>query len=343
MAAMTTISGLDSAILDWLLEPEDPGVRHLALRDLLRLDPADPELVAARAAAMRTDPIASILAAQHPEGYWVKPGAGYGPKYSGTTWQVVFLEQLGADGDDPRVRAACDYLIGHTQSTSGGFGYKAGERVPPPSTVVHCLNGNLVRALVRLGWAADPRVQRAIAWEAEAVTGEGNMHFNAATPGPGFRCGVNGGEPCGWGAAKGLLGLAAVPSALRTPAVERAIALGVEFLLSVDPSTAMYPMSAGNTRPNSSWFKLGFPLGYVADVLQVLEALVEAGAAGDPRLARAVEWLLGQRDRDGRWRNRYSYAGKLVKDIDRQGQPSKWVTLRACRVLRAVGEANAPL
>lgn len=341
MTRMTTTPGVDPAVLDWLLEPDDPGVRHLALRDLVQLAPDDPELVSARAAAMAADPIASILAAQHPEGYWVKPGAGYGPKYTGTTWQVVFLEQLGADGDDPRIRAACDYLIGHTQSVSGGFGYKAGERVPPPSTVIHCLNGNLVRALVRFGWASDPRVQRAIAWEAEAVTGEGGIHFNAATPGPGFRCGVNSGEPCAWGAVKGMLALAAVPPALRTPVVERAIARGVEFLLSVDPSTAMYPMPPGNTRPNSSWFKLGFPLGYVADVLQVLEALVEAGAAGDARLAPAIDWLLAQRDKDGRWRNRYSYAGKLVKDIDRQGQPSKWVTLRACRVLRAVREANA--
>jgi hypothetical protein len=26
----------------------------------------------------------------------------------------------------------------------------------------------------------------------------------------------------------------------------------------------------------------------------------------------------------------------MVVDIDHQGQPSKWVTLRACRVLKAV-------
>lgn len=338
-----TAPGVDPAILDWLLEPADPGVRHLALRDLVRLDPGDPELVTARAAAMAADPIAGILAAQHPQGYWAKAGAGYSPKYRGTVWQVTFLEQLGADGEDPRLQTACDYLITHTQTTSGGFGYRhrASEPVPPASSVIHCLNGNLVRALVGLGRAADPRVQRAIAWEAEAVTGERDIHFNTTTPGPGFRCGFNGGQRCGWGAAKGLLGLAAVPLELRTPVVERAIAQAVEFLLSVDPSTAMYPMSEGNTRPNSSWFKLGFPLGYVADVLQVMEALVDAGAAGNPRLASAVEWLLAQRDSDGRWRNRYSYAGKLVKDIDRQGEPSKWVTLRAARVLQAVGEARS--
>jgi hypothetical protein len=46
--------------------------------------------------------------------------------------------------------------------------------------------------------------------------------------------------------------------------------------------------------------------------------------------------MLAQQDEQGRWRNRYSCAGKMQVDIDRQGQPSKWVTLRACRVPQAV-------
>ena len=52
---------------------------------------------------MGADPIASILAAQHPDGYWEKPGPGYATKYRGTVWQLIFLDQLGADGDRPRV------------------------------------------------------------------------------------------------------------------------------------------------------------------------------------------------------------------------------------------------
>jgi hypothetical protein len=99
---------------------------------------------------------------------------------------------------------------------------------------------------------------------------------------------------------------------------------------------ADYPMGYGNTKPNGSWFRLGFPSGYVTDVLQVLEALAEAGAGRDPRLAHAVGWLLAQQDDEGCWANRYAYAGKMVVDIDVPGAPSRWVTLRACRVLRAV-------
>ena len=85
---------------------------------------------------------------------------------------------------------------------------------------------------------------------------------------------------------------------------------------------------------SSSWFKLGFPSGYVADVLQNLEVLGELGRARDPRLAHATEWLLSQQDDHGRWPNRYPYSGKLWADVDRRGEASKWVTLRACVFLR---------
>jgi hypothetical protein len=137
-----------------------------------------------------------------------------------------------------------------------------------------------------------------------------------------------------------VLALARIPPGRRTPPVTRAIDAGVSFLLSRDPATADYPMGYGNPNPNGSWFRMGFPSGYVTDVLQVLEALCEAGSAGDPRLGPAIDWLLAQQDDRGRWANRYAYAGKLIVDIDIQGQPSRWVTLRACRVLRAVAQSR---
>jgi hypothetical protein len=117
--------------------------------------------------------------------------------------------------------------------------------------------------------------------------------------------------------------------------VAKAIDAGVAFLLSRDPAAADYPMGWGNTRPSGSWFRLGFPSGYVADVLQNLEVLCELGHSGDARLASAIEWLLAKQDGEGRWRNEYACNGKTWIDIERQGKPSKWVTLRACRTLRA--------
>jgi hypothetical protein len=94
--------------LPWLLDESNPAVRHLALRDLLDRPADDPEVVGSRRAATRTDPIASILAAQDPAGWWIKPGVGYSPKYTGTVWQLMFLDQLGADPAEPRIRAACE-------------------------------------------------------------------------------------------------------------------------------------------------------------------------------------------------------------------------------------------
>jgi hypothetical protein len=107
--------------------------------------------------------------------------------------------------------------------------------------------------------------------------------------------------------------------------------------LSRDPAVADYPMPSRDTNPASAWFKAGFPAGYVTDVIQNLEVLAELGHANDPRLQNALRWVEAQQDQ-GRWINRYAYNGKIVVDIERQGQPSKWVTLRACTVLRAAWE-----
>ena len=63
--------------------------------------------------------------------------------------------------------------------------------------------------------------------------------------------------------------------------------------------------------------------------------MADAGAGRDPRLAGAIDWIIAQQDERGRWHNRYTYQGKLWADIERTGDVSKWVTLRACRVVRA--------
>lgn len=112
------LDGLRADPLPWLLDESAPAVRHLALRQLLDRPADHPEVLDARVAAMRTDPIAAILAAQDPAGWWAKPGSGYLPKYTSTVWQVVFLDQLGADGIDQRIQIACGYLLDHAQTTS---------------------------------------------------------------------------------------------------------------------------------------------------------------------------------------------------------------------------------
>lgn len=260
-------------------------------------------------------------------------GAGYAPKYTGTVWSLIFLDQVGAAGEDDRVQAACEYVLSHTVASNGGFGLSGSvERPPAPSDVVHCLNGNLLRALIGFGWLDDERVRAGVEWEARAITGEGfHGYYRSTTSGPGFGCGINGTLPCAWGAIKAMRGLSRIPPRRRTGVVRRAIEQGTEFLFSRDPSIADYPT---DTKVSANWFKLGFPSGYVADVLQNLEVLCELGHARDPRLRNATDLVLSKQDQSGRWRNEYAYRGKMWVDVDTPRAPSKWVTLRACAVLK---------
>jgi hypothetical protein len=327
--------------LSWLLgtDPDQPAIRFLALRDLQGLTADDKEVSQARAAVMRSGPVPEILAAQSPEGYWVKPGPGYGPKYRGTVWQVTFLAQLGADGSDPRVQAGCEYVLSHNIASSGALSVNA-----TPSAFIHCMAGNLGAALIDLGWLNDKRLQSALDMHARMITGEGvadteardagRRYYKSGTTGRQFACAANGGLPCAWGAVKALLALSRVPASRRTETMTAAISQGVSFLLSHDPAVADYPYAYGN-RPNSSWFKFGYPIGYITDVLQNLEALAALGRAQDDRLAHALELVEGKQDDHGRWRMEYSYNGKTWADIETKGQPSKWVTLRVLRVLKA--------
>ena len=322
---------LNADTLPWLLEPDEanPGIRYFALRDLLDRPAGDPELVAAQAQVMQTGPVSATLDAQSPGGYWVKPGPGYAPKYRGTLWSVLFLAQLGADGRDERVRRAVEYVFTHAQATNDAFACNG-----RPSTSIHCLWGNVVRALLDLGFWGDERLERAVTALARSITGNGyEWYRKGGVQRPGFVCSANYGLPCGWGAVRALWALNRVPSEDRTPAVEAAIQAGVDFLLSYDVARADYPYQE---RINSSWFKFGYPLGYVTDVLLNLEALAEAGCGRDPRLDEAVELVLSKQDERGRWKLEYGYQGKMWADVEKKGKPSKWVTLRALRVLKLI-------
>ncbi len=105
-------------------------------------------------------------------------------------------------------------------------------------------------------------------------------------------------------------------------------------MLSIDPATAGWP-SYYTGKPNASWWKFGFPVFYVTDILQVVEALVGLGYGDDPRLANARALIAGKADAAGRWPLEYHYQGKMWDGVHfgRKGQPNKWVTIRALRAL----------
>ncbi len=323
--------------LEWLLDPADIGVRYLAMRDLTRPDLEAVAFLQEKAHA--EGPIAAILAGMEKEGYWCQPGAGYNPKYHGTVWSIILLAQLGASLEvDQRLATACSYLLEHTLTKDGQFTHNG-----LSSGTIDCLQGNLCAALQDLG-CQDSRLDKAFEWMAKSVTGEGiapmedktaAVRYYSGKCGPEFACGGNKKQSCAWGAVKVMLAFSKLPKAKRTPLINQAINRGVDFLFSKDPARADYPCGLGSN-PSGNWWKFGFPVFYVTDLLQNVEALVGLGYGDDSRLANALKIIREKQDAQGRWRLEYNYTSKTWVNFGPKNQPNKWVTLRALRVLRGV-------
>jgi len=131
-----------------------------------------------------------------------------------------------------------------------------------------------------------------------------------------------------------MLAFSVWPPQRWTPVIERAVQHGIDFLFSVDPATAAYPVGLGK-KPSSNWWKFGFPVFYVTDLLQIAAALTKLGYANDPRLANTLAYILQKQDAQGRWALEYDYTGKTWLNFGPKKQPNKWVTLRALKVLKA--------
>ncbi len=334
---MTWKDQLKGDSLPWLLEPDSPGVRYLALRDLADEPSASATLNSAREAAHKNGPIAAVLAEMHSDGCWVEPGTGYYPKYRGTVWSLITLAQMGASVEiDDRIGRACEYALANLLADGGRFSVTG-----PPSGTVDCLQGNMCAALVDLGWE-DERLDAAYEWMVRSVTGEGvapqseknaELRYYAGKCGPDFLCGANNKLACAWGAVKVILAFTKLPVEKRTPFIEQAIERGVDFLFSVDPASAEYPHGYAD-KPSGNWWKFGFPVFYVSDVLQVVDVLSLLGYGEDPRLENALDLIRAKQDEQGRWALEYDYTGKTWLDFGARKKPNKWVTLRALRVLK---------
>ncbi len=343
---MSWLDQLNGDSLTWLLEPDliNPGPRYFALRDILGKSSTDPELLSAREAVMNHGPVPVILANQHPDGYWIKPGPGYSPKYGATTWQIIQLAMFGADGNHPKIRTGCEYVLSHARSDLGGFSL-TGTR----SGMLHCFQGNMLASLIDLGYYEDERVRTALNWLARSITGEGiapntetsanERYYLSGNSAPGFACAYNNQLPCAWGAVRSLLALCKVPPENRDGDIAAAIQTGVDFIFSRNPVKADYPMGYSQ-KPNSSWFHFGLPIGYACDMLQILEVMSQLGHGRDARLQTALDFLIRKQDQDGRWVMGYSPNRKTLTDIETKGKPSKWVTLRALRVISRVFQAE---
>ncbi len=332
--------------LEWLLEPESPAVAVLTRRGLLG---EEDDAATASLWARRNEyaPVAAILDAQLADGSWAPPARDY-QKYGGSLWQVHFLGELWADAEDERVLRAADYAF--SRQTADGSWSASNMR---EGGCIPCLTSNVGRALARLGWSEDERVVAALAYDVALFERLGTINCWQAE---GYQ--LNG--YCHMLAPKELLFLAEVPrelwpagaEALRDECVAK---LREKEVFRSVPSEARefndelwsLPTSKRegvrerylekhptlHYKEKAGWMRFGFPLSYNSDALEALWALVRIGEPPRPEYADAIELVRSTADKQWRWKLRNTFNGKMLADIEKKGEPSKWLTLRALQVL----------
>ena len=80
--------------------------------------------------------------------------------------------------------------------------------------------------------------------------------------------------------------------------------------------------------------RFSFPPRWHYDVLVALDYFQDCRAEKNERLAAAIELVKSKRRKDGRWNLQNRHPGKTYFEMEEVGQPSKWNTLRALRVLK---------
>jgi prenyltransferase beta subunit len=350
-------SALKADPTDWLLERENPSVRYFTLRDILDYRDKDPEVEEARSAIGSYEKVSRIFKKEHTEGYWESPEQPYLPKYKSTYWQVMILSQLGLDKRDERVGRACDF-ISRFQLKEGGFtaysaeaaaqeyrrknewALKKGREPPPFETFVRdtvreselsCLTGNVAAALIRLGYC-DERVKRALKWLVEVQNRDGGWLC------PYWKAHVRDKHGCFMGTIPPLDAFSELPKDERTPEMEKAVEKGAEFLLMHRLFKADHH---GFKVINESWLKFGFPC-FSYDILRGLDVMTRLGYVEDERIDDALEIVLGKQEPDGRWMLESTPSGRMQVDLEKKGEPSKWVTLRALQVMKRVHRSRRP-
>ncbi len=328
--------GGGAGVIEWLLGGDEPSVRYAVLTRLLGKEAGDPEVDAARRAIMTTGAVPVILAAQGEDGHWASRDRFYTAKYTGTVWQLIVLAELGADGDDERVRRGCEAILRDSQDAdSGAFSVNRAKKAGGglPSGVIPCLTGNVVWSLIRLGMLDDPRVRRGIDWIAtyQRVDDGDGVAPKGWPYEPYDICW--GRHTCFMGVVKSLKALAEIPEDQRSPEARRTVAEATEFLLRHHIFKRSHDL-AKVSKPG--WRRFGFPLMYQTDVLEILGILAGLGVR-DARLDEAVDLVGGKRDGEGRWTLENTFNDRVIAEIESRGKPSRWITLRALEVLRAYG------
>jgi hypothetical protein len=298
----------------------DPAIRWQVLRDLLDA-PAD-QVAAERARVATEGWGARLLAEQNDDGLW--DGGVYRPgwvdeerpffdAWTATHFSLETLRDLGADPSAVPVRRAIDLVRDRVLWDHGGRPYFDGETEP-------CVNGTVLASAAYFGAGGDAVVETLLA-----------RHL----PDGGWNCWAEGPEtPSSFHSTICVLeGLLAWEEAGGASAPAReARRAGEEYLLErhllrrrstgdvVDPRFAMP----------------AFPTRWYYDVVRALEYFRRARPDRDPRCAEAVEVVRDKRLPNGLWNLEQTHMGPVLFELEQEeeGRPSRWITLRALRVLR---------
>ena len=106
---------LKSNTLDWLLEKNSPSIRYFTLIDILDYSETKSDVIEAKNKIMEGKLVSEILSKQKGHGYWEKPKSFYKTKYKGTVWQLIILAELEANGEDKRIKNACEFILENSQ------------------------------------------------------------------------------------------------------------------------------------------------------------------------------------------------------------------------------------
>jgi len=317
-------------VVDWLLEPSQPAVRHRALLDLLEYSPASREAQRASANITRVGWAHDILKSQKPEGHWESRGDLYLPKYTATIWRLIVLADLSSTRKDPRIRKPCEMFLKEYHRPDGGFDHPSSKW----SRSELCLTGNLARTLLLCGYGDDPRVRSAFDWLVKNQMEDGGWHCMYE------RAFGRGTLDC-W---EGLSAFAVLPRQRWTRRMKRCVEDGAEFYLGHE----LFKQG----RPYPPWLRFHYPVHYYYDVLVGLDVLTSLGYADDKRLKPALDLLIRKRLSNGSWALDAIHpdvgvgAGYRFRQrprrfaLEREGRPSKWVTLIALRILKRVDYAS---
>jgi hypothetical protein len=306
------------AVLDWLLD-SDPAIRWQVLRDVVH---ARAEVVATERAKVATEGWgARLLALQGEDGQWAggacfpaegwRRAAGEGQPWTSTLPTLQLLHDFGIAPDSPEVRQAIARVRDHCRWEHAGQPFFSGEVEP-------CINGRVVTLGAYFGQDVSLVVARLLGgqledggWNCEAENGSVRSSF-ATT--------IN--------VLEGLLAHERTTGGSAESIAARR--RGEEYLLE---RTLFRRKSTGEV-VDPTWLQFSFPIRWHYDVLRALDYFRSVGEAPNPRVADAIEVLRSKQQPDGTWLLENTHPGKVHFALeDGDGQPGRWNTLRALRVL----------